>query len=129
MLADHRLLNPLLLRALAQAGHGDLVVVADAGLPLLGCPVIDLSLTEGVPSFLDVARAVRRSLCVESAILAEESRPQPFYADLVSLMSTLPLQYLSHQQFKARISAASVIVRTGECVPFSNVAFVAGTSF
>lgn len=129
MLADHRLLNPLLLRALAQAGHGDLIVVADAGLPLLGCSVIDLSLTEGVPSFLDVARAVLQSLCVESAILAEESRPQPFHADLVSLMSTLPLQYVSHEQFKVRVSAASVIVRTGECVPFSNVAFVAGTSF
>lgn len=129
MLSDHRLLNPLLLRALAGAGHGDLVVVADAGLPLQGCPVIDLSLTAGVPGFLDVARVVRQSLCVESAIIAEESRPQPFHSALLSLISPLPLEYLSHEQFKARIVTAGVIVRTGECTPFSNVAFVAGTSF
>ena len=129
MLADHDLLNPLLLRALAGAGHGDLVVVADAGLPLMGCAAIDLSLTPGVPSFLEVARVVRRALCVESALVAEESQLQPFHSDLVSLIGPLPIEYVSHEGFKARISAAAVIIRTGECIPYSNVAFVAGTTF
>ena len=129
MLASHDLLNPLMLRALAGAGHGDLVVVADAGLPLMGCAAIDLSLTPGVPSFLDVARVVRRALCVESAIVADESRPQPFHDDLVSLIAPRPIEYVSHDEFKARISASAVIIRTGECIPYSNVAFVAGTTF
>lgn len=129
MLANHDLLNPLMLRALAGAGHGDLVVVADAGLPLMGCTSIDLSLTPGVPSFLDVARVVRRALCVESAVVAEESRLQSLHDDLVSLIAPLPIEYVSHDGFKARISSAAVIIRTGECVPYSNVAFVAGTTF
>jgi D-ribose pyranase len=129
MLASHELLNPLVLRALASAGHGDLIVVADAGLPLMGCTVIDLSLTPGVPSFLEVAAAVRRALCVESAIVATESRSQPFHDDLLSLIAPIPIEYLSHEGFKARIRDAAAIIRTGECVPYSNVAFVAGTTF
>jgi D-ribose pyranase len=118
-----------MLRAFARAGHGDLVVVADAGLPLMGCHTIDLSITPGVPSFLDVARVVRRALCAESAIVAEESLLQPFHDGLVSLIAPLPIEHVSHDVFKARISAAAVIIRTGECIPYSNVAFVAGTTF
>jgi len=129
MLANHDLLNPLMLQALAGAGHGDLVVVADAGLPLMGCASIDLSLTPGVPSFLEVARVVRRALCAESAIIANESQLQPFHDDLLSLIAPLPIEYIPHDGFKARMGAAAVIIRTGECVPYSNVAFVAGTTF
>lgn len=129
MLREHRLLNPALVAALARAGHGELIVVADAGLPLGDRPVIDISFVPGIPSFLDVARAVRSALCAEAALLAEESRAQPGYPELAKLLHPLPIEHISHQQFKARIQRANVIVRTGECTPFSNVVFVAGTTF
>jgi len=129
MLSDHHLLNPALVAALTRAGHGDVVVIADAGLPLPERPVIDLSLVPGIPRFIDVVRAIRGSLCVESAILAEESTRQPQFKDLSNVIGDVPMEVVSHEAFKGRVSRAQLIVRTGECTAFSNVAFRAGVTF
>ncbi|MFI5267617.1 MAG: RbsD/FucU domain-containing protein [Chloroflexota bacterium] len=55
MLRHELILNPRLLALLAGAGHGDIIVVADSGLPIPNTvEVVDLSLIRGVPSFLQV---------------------------------------------------------------------------
>lgn len=130
MLRDRRILNPALLAELARAGHTDLVVVADAGLPLpAGVPVVDLSLVPNVPRFADVLAAVLDALVVESAVLAEESRHSPIDETLEPLLADLPVKRLSHEDFKHLTRTAHLIVRTGECTPFANVALVAGVPF
>jgi D-ribose pyranase len=44
------LLNIQLSRLIASLGHGDVVVIADASLPVpKGVELIDLALTQGVP--------------------------------------------------------------------------------
>lgn len=130
MLRDHALLNPALLAQLAGAGHTDLVVVADAGLPLpRGVPVVDLSLVPGTPSFADTTSAILSALAVESAVIAAESAGQPAEAQLAALLDGLPVNVVSHAQLKELSQQAHVIVRTGECSPYANVALVAGTAF
>ena len=48
----HGILNSALSGLIASLGHTDLLVVADAGLPIPpGVPVIDLAVRCGVPSF------------------------------------------------------------------------------
>ena len=53
------LLNSDVSTAIAQMGHLDTLVVADAGLPVpAGTWRIDLALRHGVPRFIDVVDAV-----------------------------------------------------------------------
>lgn len=130
MLREVAILNPRLLAMLAGAGHTDLIVIADAGLPLPpGVEVIDLSLVSGVPSFLQVLDAVRQVLAVESAVLARETRPRVLYGELASRLKGLPVEEVSHDEFEARLIKARGVIRTGETTPYANLGLVAGVTF
>ncbi|HEY1617444.1 MAG TPA: D-ribose pyranase [Streptosporangiaceae bacterium] len=130
MLRYHALLNPALLAHLAGAGHTDLVVIADAGLPLPpGVPVVDLSLVPGTPSFAGTATAVLAALAVESAVIAAESAGNPAEEQLAALLDGLPVEVVSHARLQELSRQARVIVRTGECTPYANVVLIAGVTF
>ncbi|MEO8744159.1 MAG: D-ribose pyranase [Candidatus Dormibacter sp.] len=130
MLRDSRILNPRLLAILAGAGHGDLIVIADAGLPVPpGVDLLDLSLVPGVPGFLEVVEVVTRSMVVQSALIAGESRAQPHFPGLAAALGQVPIADMTHEEFKGRTAAARVVIRTGECTPYANVGLVAGVSF
>jgi len=130
LLREVAILNPRLLALLAGAGHTDLIVIADAGLPIpSGLEVIDLSLVSGVPSFIQVLDAVRQVLAVESALMARETRGQALYGELVSRLKGLSVEEVSHEEFKARLSKARGVIRTGETTPYANVGLVAGVNF
>ncbi len=130
MLHDQQILNPRLLAGLAAAGHTDLVVVCDAGLPLpAGVPLVDLSLVPNTPRFGETLAAVRAALVVESAVIAAESRDGAIAETIERLLSGLRVDLLPHEEFKALIRGARLIVRTGECTPYANVALVAGVTF
>ena len=67
------LLHARLSAVLTELGHTDVLVVADAGLPIPpGVERIDLALVPGVPGFLQTLEAILAELAVESAIVAEE---------------------------------------------------------
>ena len=67
------LLNVALSRLIASLGHGDMVVIGDAGLPVPpGVELIDLALTHGVPDFVSTLKVVLSEMQVESHALAKE---------------------------------------------------------
>ena len=125
-----RILNPELLARLAALGHGDRVVIADAGLPIpADVPAIDLSLVEGLPSFAQVLRVVLEALVVESATYAreaDESRTEPKIAQLLGSVTSTTV---SHEELKQLTQSASFVIRTGEFTPFMNICLVAGVPF
>ena len=130
MLKQVPVLNPRLLALLAGAGHTDLIVIADAGLPLPpGVEVIDLSLVPGIPSFLQVFDAVRHLLAFERVLLARESREQDLISALGPRLEGVSVEEVSHEEFKRRTRAARAIVRTGECSPYANLGLIAGVTF
>ncbi|MBV4459226.1 D-ribose pyranase [Pseudomonas sp. COR58] len=129
------LLNVALSRLIASLGHGDMLVIGDAGLPVPpGVELIDLALTHGVPQFTDTLKVVLSEMQVESHVLAQEileRRPAPL-AVLDELNGSGALgrrDLLSHEQFKALSRQARAIVRTGECQPYCNIVLVAGVTF
>ena len=67
------ILNPAICSLLAELGHMDELLIVDAGyaLPPDG-HVIDLTLTPGIPRFLDVLRAVAEELVIEAITVASE---------------------------------------------------------
>lgn len=129
---DRGLLHPQLSRVLAETGHGDLIGVADAGLPVpAGVERVDLALVRGVPSFAEVVRAILAELRVEELVVAEEAHGS--CPDLLALLRELApdavVTSVPHEQLKARSSGARAIVRTGEFTPFANVLLVSGVDF
>ncbi|MFJ4196808.1 D-ribose pyranase [Pseudomonas sp. NPDC089534] len=129
------LLNVALSRLIASLGHGDMLVIGDAGLPVPpGVELIDLALTHGVPDFVGTLKVVLSEMQVESHVLAQEileRSPAPLLA-LNELSDSGALgrrDLLSHEQFKVLSRQARAVVRTGECQPYCNIVLVAGVTF
>ena len=129
------LLNIALSRVVASLGHGDVLMIVDAGMPVPpGVELIDLALTHGVPDFVSVLNTVLAEMQVESHVLADEifARQPPALATLEALHASGALgqrRQVSHEQLKTLSRSAKAIVRTGECQPYSNIALVAGVVF
>ncbi|GBD09394.1 D-ribose pyranase [Candidatus Thermoflexus japonica] len=126
------LLNAPLSQVVAQMGHGDLLVIADAGLPIPpAVQRIDLAVRPGLPSFLDVLDAVLEELHVEKAVVAVEMRDRSptLYSAFRERLASIPLEHVPHETFKAMTASARAVVRTGECTPYANVILVSGVIF
>lgn len=126
------LLNQAISAVIAGMGHGDGLVVADAGLPIPDDVLrIDLAVTAGIPSFMDVLKAVLSELQVEQVILAEEikAKSPDMHTAILHWLGDIPVQYVSHEEFKQTTSSAKAIIRTGEFTPYANIILLAGVVF
>ncbi|KAF3997230.1 D-ribose pyranase [Glaciimonas immobilis] len=125
------LLNIALSQLIASLGHGDMVVIGDAGLPVPpGVALIDLALTHGVPSFIDTLKTTLSEMQVEHHIVADALSDQsPELAAEITTFGLPDQRVVSHAEFKQLTRAARAIVRTGECTPYANIILVAGVVF
>jgi D-ribose pyranase len=133
------ILNPDLSRVVASLGHGDLLVVADAGLPIPpGVERIDLAFAPGKPAFQEVLEALLSEMEVERATVAAELRtasPAAFRERLEATLLALPkvrergLEVVPHEELKRLTRGARAVVRTGEFTPYANVILHGGVVF
>lgn len=126
------ILNQELSELVAGMGHTDMLVIADAGLPILEeVQHIDLALTSGVPPFLKTLKVILEELEVQEAVIAEEMQEQSpeLYRQLCTILDGIPISQLPHETFKLETCEAKGIVRTGECTPFANVILISGVTF
>ena len=117
---------------IATLGHLDTLVIADAGLPIPAETVrIDLALTQGVPGATQTLKVVLEEMKVEKVILAEEAKDRnpKFLRDVKELLPGVPVQFVTHSEFKTRTASARAVVRTGEFSPYANVILVSGVVF
>jgi len=126
-------IHPELVELLARAGHGDRIVLADAGLRIpAGARRVDLGLTCGVPTMTQVLAAVREDLVVEAAEVAAEFAvwsPQT-YAAVVGLLGSEPVGDRPHAELMADLAtSAYAYVKTGDCAAYSSVVLTCGVSF
>lgn len=125
------LLHAELSQVIAALGHGDMLVIGDAGLPIPDGPRrIDLAVARGVPLLADVLQAVLSEMQVESVVVADEALDgtKALPAWYPQSLGMAP-QTVSHEEFKRRSAKARAIVRTGECTPYANIMLIAGVSF
>ena len=119
------LLNPALTSAVARLGHTDTFVIADCGLPIPhDVPVIDLTLTFGIPTFADTLATLLEEVVVEAGTIADTTPPE-----VRSLLPAVPLTEVSHDDLKREVARASLVVRTGSTTPFANVILRSGVPF
>ena len=126
-------LNSEISSVISRLGHTDTLVVCDAGLPIPNSTTrIDMALTQGVPSFMQV-------LDVVTAILASEIKqhnPQ-LHETLLSHIeqlqqhqgNTIEIRYTTHEQFKKQTADSQAVIRSGECSPYANIILCAGVTF
>jgi D-ribose pyranase len=134
------LLNSDISSVVSRLGHTDSLTIGDAGLPIPAGPQrIDLALTHGIPSFLQVVHTVTEEMQVESAIIAEEikSHNPKLHCDLLALLdllqqhqgNTISIQYVTHHQLKQQTQRSQAVIRSGECSPYANIILTAGVTF
>ncbi|MFG6496046.1 D-ribose pyranase [Fictibacillus sp. UD] len=126
------MLNSHISKVLSDLGHTDLIVIADAGLPIPSdVPRIDLALTVGVPSFAEVVQAVNDDMVVENVILASEIQEnnEKTLQFMKKNFSDTEIEFISHEDFKEKTKQAKVVIRTGEVTPYANCMLQAGVIF
>ncbi|WP_371365139.1 D-ribose pyranase [Sporomusa rhizae] len=126
------ILNQPISEVIAGMGHGDMLVIGDAGLPIPpNVRRIDLALTAGVPAFLQTLEVILSELQVESAIIANETMAVSpvIFNGIKAAIKAIPSSMVSHEEFKLLTKQAVAVVRTGECTPYANIVLKAGVTF
>lgn len=128
------LLHAELSQCIATLGHGDMLIIADAGLPIpKGVQRIDLAVSLGVPRLADVLEAVLSEMQVEHSIIAQEAlvnqAAPAWYQSMIDKGLPSSLETLSHDDFKKLSHQAKAIVRTGEATPYANIILCSGVCF
>ncbi|MGB3159811.1 D-ribose pyranase [Carnobacterium sp.] len=125
-------LNSEIDKILADLGHTDQIVIADAGLPIpAGVKKIDLALTLNDPPFQKLLDILIKEMEIEEVILASEIKSEnPEQLKLIE--EKLPkdkIHYVSHEEFKEKTAYTQAIIRTGEATPYSNIILQSGVLF
>ena len=124
------ILNPQINRVISEMGHRDMLIIADAGLPIpREVERIDLILKCDIPSFKEVLSAVLPEMEIEEAYLANEiieKNSQMF--DFIS-SQVKNLHFIAHEDFKELSRKARAIIRTGECSSYANIILISGVTF
>lgn len=119
------ILNPQILSLLARVRHTNTLVIADRGFPFWPqMETVDISLVDGVPSVLDVLRALRGNFNVGRAFMAEEFPAENTTETrnaFEAALNGVPMFYEPHAQFKKRVPFAIGLIRTGDTVQYANV--------
>jgi D-ribose pyranase len=123
------IINAPLSGHLARLGHTDLLVVADAGLPIPAhVPVVDLAIVFGKPSFVDVLDALLGDIVVEHAWISADADTRP-PARWVDERLDSPAERIPHDELKSMLHDVQLVVRTGEATAYANVVLRCGVPF
>ncbi len=130
-----QLLHPGILRALACAGHGSQVLIADGNYPAsTGSPAtaahVYLNLAPGLVTATDVLKTIATAIPIEAAHVmatADGSIP-PIFAEFAQLLDGMELEPVERFAFYHKASEPSVclVVATGEQRIYANILLTIG---
>jgi D-ribose pyranase len=123
------ILNPALSHLLASSGHTDYLTICDRGFPVpVGPERIDLALTDGIPTVLDVLKAVVAEWSIDRVLITHEMAAisPGRVAELRVIVGDVPLERLSHLELKRLAQSARGTIRTGDTVAYANIIVVSG---
>lgn len=135
------LLNSEISYAISKLGHGDSIVIGDSGLPIpSSCLRIDLAVSNGIPSFVDVLDAVLTEQRIEEVVIARETREvnPSIYQSILDRITKIEkadnykiklTEVNNHDEFKQLSKDSKAVIRTGECTPFANILLISGVVF
>lgn len=123
-------INRKVAAAISKQGHGDLLMVTDAGFAIpSGVEVIDLSLKENKPMVVEVLAILNKYFSVEKMILAnqtKETSPTLFANISRSFGEGVPVETVDHSKIKEISNTVKTVIRTGDFTAYGNVILVSG---
>ena len=124
------LINRNVAKVVAEQGHGDLLMVVDAGFAIpSGVETVDISLRENDPMVLDVLAELRKFYSVEKMILAKQTKDiNPTLFEKISKIwaEDTDIQLIDHSELKNISKSVKAIIRTGDFTAYGNVILVSG---
>ncbi len=126
------ILNAEISSVLSYMGHTDWLAIGDCGLPIPEeTKRIDLALTFGTPSFMEVLKPVSEDMKVEAIILAEEIKEKnpKILDEILALFSDVEVIFVSHEELKRKTKACKAVIRSGETTPYANIILQSGCIF
>ena len=126
----NRLLNAELSHAIASMGHGDLMIVCDAGFPIPSSAWrIDLAIAPDVPDLETVLAVIAQNMIAERVgyadVLAQFNAP--LLEKVKRLFPNADHEPVKHEAILSELAAkAKAIVRTGAFDPWGNILLYSG---
>lgn len=126
-----KVLNSQISGVIADMGHFDWLAIGDAGMPVpQTTKKIDLAVTKGLPSFIEVLENVLSELEVQKIYLAEEIKTaNPEQLEAIQAVVSVPIEFIPHDEMKSDLSRSKAFIRTGEATPYSNIILESGVTF
>jgi D-ribose pyranase len=119
------ILNPHVLQLIARIRHTNTLVIADWAFPYWPeIETVDISLTKGIPTVLDVLDLLKPNFKIGRIWQAEEflaTNPQETVNTFAKSFGSIPLTREPHLEFKKRVPRAIGLIRTGDPTAYGNL--------
>lgn len=122
------ILNPHLLSLLARVRHTNTLVIADWAFPNWPqMEIVDLSLTQGVPTVLQVLEALKPNFKIGKIWQAEQFitvNSEEVVSQFDQVFASIPniiVERLDHDAFKKLVPGAIGLIRTGDATAYGNI--------
>lgn len=126
----HGPLNLPLSQAIASMGHGDLMIVCDAGFPIPNNVTrVDLAVAQDIPDLETVLIIINEAFIAEKVGYAIEMADNnaPLRDKVHRIFADAEFTTLSHEEILGQMAVkAKVIVRTGAFDPWGNILLYSG---
>jgi D-ribose pyranase len=123
-----RILNKKLNTAIADMGHGEIIIVCDAGMKIPSeAQRIDLALEKDVPTVEQVMELLVEDFCYERVIVTDDLPVYNpgVYQTVEKLCTRCPIEKIPYDEFmRIMPQSAKYIVRTGSFSPYADIALV-----
>ena len=119
------ILNPQVLDLLARIRHTNTLVISDWAFPYWKeIEIVDLALTTGIPTVLDVFELIKPNFQIGEIWQAEEflaSNPPEVIDRFQTSFGDLMVTREPHLEFKKRVPQAIGLIRTGDPTKYGNI--------
>ena len=131
----HRLIHPVILEALASAGHGSKVLITDGNFPASTCigdnaSLVYLNLAPGKPTVTEVLDILLTAIVIEdAAVMMPAKGPEPpIFQEFRSLMPEMTLTKFERFEFYEEASGPDTCLQivTGEQRIYANLLLTIG---
>jgi D-ribose pyranase len=122
------ILNPDILHLLARIRHTNTLVIADWAFPYWPeIETVDISLTQGVPTILQVLELLKPNFKIGRILQAEEfltTNPEETVKAYNTSFQEIPnavIEHPAHNDFKKLVPNAIGLIRTGDTTAYGNL--------
>jgi D-ribose pyranase len=124
-MSTNRIINGQLASLLARFRHVNTIAIVDGPFPTYSnVETVDLAVVLGLPIIPDVLIAILPHIEVSSVTMAAEFETK-VDAKVVSVyrkhISHIPLNTITHEDFKVKVGQTLGIIHTGDNTPYSSV--------